>query len=193
MQARRRVRSAGLLAGGALGASAAALGAYAGIFDGTLCCSLLAAGGATWLAATMSYEESASPLAEDYYEVQEVRGKGRGLFCARPIVADTYLFDYGGERLSEQAFFERYPDGQGPYAARITGTTYIDGASEGCGLAPIMNHACESATVRKATQIFGPNTAIHFYALRDLAQGDELTCNYGAAYWSASDEPPIET
>ena len=47
--------------------------------------------------------------------------------------------------------------------------------------------------MRKATQIFGRRKAIHFYAVRDLVEGDELTWDYGNAYWDALGVTPIET
>jgi hypothetical protein len=193
VRARRALRTAGLSTGVLFGVMAGGLGISSGILDKTLCLTLLSTGCLAWLGVTLTYEESGSPLSDDHFNVQEVPGKGRGLICAQPIAAGTYLFDYGGQRLSEEAFFQRFPSGQSDYAARITSTEYIDGASEGSGLAPMMNHACERATVRKATQIFGPNTAIHFYARRDLMPGEELTWNYGAEYWDAQPELPIDT
>ena len=40
-----------------------------------------------------------------------VDGRGNGAFAVAPISIGTYICDYEGERLNQDQYFERYPDG----------------------------------------------------------------------------------
>ena len=140
---------------------------------------------------------------------------GLGLFAAAEIPADTYLFDYEGEVLSEEQYFERYPDGQGCYVAVIdeqiplslpwiaskwTEPIYIDGIDQAkSNMARYMNSKSkvgerthtsngdgDGPNVRWKKQRYGSQSgSMHFYTLRDVKSGDELCFDYGRNYWDA--------
>ncbi|KAL1522930.1 hypothetical protein AB1Y20_017895 [Prymnesium parvum] len=199
---RRRVRSAGLAGGTLLLGGTMTIGSAAGVFDGG---SVLAGASSLAVAAissaalvTLSYNEFAPPLPEDAFRVDSSEsGKGEGLFACIPIAAGTFLFEYEGERLTEEGFFARYPDANGRYVACIDGylpwmaPSYIDGADpERSSLARWMNHSRRRANVRWKKQRLG--VQMHFYAASDISAGDELMFDYGDAYWTALGVTPID-
>ena len=44
-------------------------------------------------------------------QVRSAGDKGNGAFATKDIVKGTYLGDYEGELLDEEAYWRRYPDG----------------------------------------------------------------------------------
>jgi len=195
---RRLARSAGLAGGAVLLGGTLCVGASANVFDGG---ALLAGAGMVASVATLvsaSYNEGAAPLPDALFRVgPSDDSKGDGLFACKPIAKGTFLFDYEGERLTEEEFFARYPDANGRYVACIDAPlpwmapSYIDGANvDLSSIARWINHSCRRANVRWKKQRFG--TAMHFYAMRDIAQGEELFFDYGDAYWKALGVEPID-
>lgn len=133
VQKDRLIRKAGVGAGAVFVAAAAGLGSSAGIISGedllrvALCGGTLAAGLTT--AKFLSNQESQPPCPASHFEVAPSPGKGSGLFATCAIEPGTYLFDYEGEILDEDAFFARYPNADGRYIAGLTDDYYIDGKS----------------------------------------------------------------
>ena len=131
VQRDRLIRKAGVGAGVIFVASAAALGSNAGLISGdellraVLCGGILAVG--LIAAKFLSNEEAQPPCPASFFEVAPSPGKGKGLFATCTIEPGTYLFDYEGEVLDEDAFFARYPNADGRYIAGITNEYYIDG------------------------------------------------------------------
>ena len=139
-------------------------------------------------------EERGEPLDADTFRVADSPLGGQGLFATRPIEGGTYLFSYGGEVLDEDAFFARYPNGDGRYIACVD-DIYIDGADpEKSNQARWMNHRrpppAGRANVEYRKQLIGPNKAMHFYTSEPIAEGSELTFYYGEEYWAALGETP---
>lgn len=167
VQRDRLLRRGGVAAGAALVAGAGAVGAATGVIDPApllplACLAGLAAAGALG-ANHLSNQEARSPLRDDQFTVRASSpGKGDGLFAVARIAAETYLFDYEGERLDEAAFFERYPSADGRYIACLTDNLYIDGADVAASnLARFMNHASPSAAnVRWTKQRLGLRPAM---------------------------------
>ena len=197
---RRGMRRAGLGVGGAMLLACASLGVGTGTLDGSLVAATLisgltaAGGGIAWQYSRNS--ESRSPLDEaSHFEVREAPGRGRGLFALRPIEEGTYLFDYKGEVLTEQTFFDRYPEADGRYVACLTDDYWIDGGDpERSNCARWMNHAPPArANVFWKKQTIGPKNglAMHFYAKRAIRPDDELVFDYGKDYWEALGEIPM--
>ena len=96
-------------------------------------------------------------------------------------------------KLDETQMFGRYPQADGRYVACITDDLYIDGADAArSNVARWMNHApAERANVAWRKQRLGPRKAMHFYATRPIAQGEELCFDYGSEYWTALGETPM--
>ncbi|KAL3895817.1 MAG: hypothetical protein SGPRY_013422 [Prymnesium sp.] len=199
---RRKARTIGLIGGVGMLGGAVGVGTATGTLDG----SAIAVGGAaaTMLASavgtvvSLSYNEESEPIGDACFRVQDsAAGKGQGLFASAPIAAGSYLFPYEGERLTEEQFFERYPDANGRYVACIDGylpwmaPSYIDGADPSrSGLARWMNHSSRRPNVRWKKQRFG--SSMYFYAACPIESGEELMFDYGDAYWSALGVQPIE-
>jgi len=193
----RRIRRAGVLAGGGLLTAAVGIGIGAGVLDApfVLVPAALAAGAA--VAYTRSHDETGPPLAVSNFEVKGslIPDAGMGLFAASPIAAGTFLYEYGGDRLTEDAYYARYPTGQGRYVAEVAtlgAPVYIDGESADpavSGVARWMNsQPTGECNVRKRKQRFGPmGGRMFFYAARDITLGEELLFDYGSDYWDAVD------
>lgn len=193
----RMVRRGGIAAGVTFLAGALALGGATGVIDPgaavpfACVAAVLTAGGLG--ARFLSNEERGQPLDDSRFVVGASPGKGDGLFAASAIEAGTFLFDYEGESLDEDAFFARYPRGDGRYIACINDGLYVDGArAELSNMARWMNHAPPAdANVVWKKQRLGPKPAMHFYATRRIAAGDELCFDYGDEYWQALGETPV--
>lgn len=197
---RRAMRQTGIAAGGTLLVGAASAGVAGGLLDGGTLLPVVAGGGALAALALgrefVAKEERQPPLAEDaFFEIRATSSKGNGLFALQPIAEGTYLYDYLGAELSEDEMFARYPEANGRYVAGITENLYIDGDpkySELANAATRMNHAwTPKANVVWRKQKLGPNKAMHFYAIRDIAAGEELCYDYGEEYWTALGEDPL--
>ena len=197
VETRRLLRKVGLGLGVGLLSGGVGVGVVAGVLPKDLTLSALfatsVASSFLFGAYTLSFDEHELPYAP--VKVGEsAPGMGRGLFATAEIPSGTYLFDYVGECLNESEMFARYPDGKGRYVACIGEAAYIDGADEQkSGLARWINHSQRRANVRWRKQRFGPGApAMHFYALRDIAEGEELFFDYGDAYWAAMGVEPID-
>lgn len=198
VQRDRLVRKAGLALGGACLGGAVVVGLGSGTLNAgqvlpplALVAALAAANEAY---ANVANDESGAPLDEAaHFEVREAPGKGSGLFATRAIDEGAYLFAYGGERLTEDQFFARYPKADGRYIACINDELYIDGAdADKSNVARWMNHAApDAANVAWRKQRKGPRQAMHFYAIKPVRVGDELCFDYGEEYWAALGEAPV--
>lgn len=112
---------------------------------------------------------------------------GRGVFALCDIVAGTRLLEYRGEVIEWALAHERY--NERPDAAN--GTTYffdlgdgtvIDGASNG-NSARFVNHGC-----RPNVEANVQDGRVWFYALHDIAAGDELLLDYSLEF-DPDDDP----
>ena len=140
---------------------------------------------------------AAPPLALDAGDlvVRPVPGKGRGLFAARFIPEGTFCFDYLGERLSEEALQNRYPDGQAAYVLELNGPlglapTYVDARDEGLSnVARWANHAPDPNMERRTQR--WPERVVRLFARRDIAVDEELCWNYGEDYWRGREDQMV--
>lgn len=144
------------------------------------------------------------PLPEEYFVVGDTTdGRGRGLFVAKPIAAETYLFDFldDASAIIDQAEFERrYDSPTGTHADYAVGVMLPDGVQvyldaqdpSSSKHARYMNHAedeprrnCECWTL--TPPMVGEVRALLF-ASRDLAVGEEMCWDYGDEYWRGRDD-----
>lgn len=144
VDARRRVRSAGL-AVGALAVSGALVAGEASpdVFDGALGRTLIehgpqiaaaaaapALGYGAWLGGRIAADDA--PERSNAYGrgLTAVRaagsGKGDGLFATGDIERDALVGIYPGERLDERALLRRYPDGLTEYVFALSSDEYLD-------------------------------------------------------------------
>lgn len=197
VETHRTLRKVGLGLGAGMLSGGVGIGVVAGVLPKDLTLSALEAASVAssflFGAYTLSFDEHELPYAPVAVG-ESAPGMGRGLFATAEVPSGTYLFDYVGESLSESEMFARYPDAKGRYIACIGEAMYIDGADEQkSGMARWINHSQRRANVLWRKQRFGPGApAMHFYTLRDIAEGEELFFDYGDEYWAAMGCEPIE-
>jgi hypothetical protein len=198
LQQERRLRQTGLIVGFSFAAVASIFGSLFGFFDPTAILLLFGVIVITAGTITESYNEYRSPLPESSFLVQEstIPNAGMGLFATSFIPENTYLFDYEGEILTEDEYFYRYPDGTGRYVAQIDQgfygePIYIDGIDPSkSNLARYINSLDgDDANLVWRKQRFGKQGgSMHFYAIRDLMEGEEAFFDYGNNYWEIANE-----
>jgi uncharacterized protein len=106
--------------------------------------------------------------------------EGQGAFAGEPIAARRKIGEIRGERVSTKEAHAR-----ARAAARSSGHVFMVAISERWSVDAtastdplrFANHACEPNTVFKIEQ-----GRVAFYALRDIAQGEELTVRYGPTH-----------
>mmetsp|Transcript_17195 Transcript_17195/g.55501 ORF Transcript_17195/g.55501 Transcript_17195/m.55501 type:complete len:249 (-) Transcript_17195:186-932(-) len=192
----RRVRTTGVGLGAGLVTTSFALGIADGAISPVAAAAAAGVGLTAAAAVTWSHNEARPPLSDSRFVVQDslIPFAGQGLFAASPVREGEYLFEYAGERLSEEEYFERYRSGEGRYVAVVDTLAllgepiYTDAADPArSGIARWMNSLPEGeCNVRKRKQRFGGQRGrMFFYAARPIEPGEELTFDYGAAYWDA--------
>jgi len=100
------------------------------------------------------------------------RGIGKGLYAGRAFRKGAYLLDYTGELITQKEADRRGTR----YLFEVSGRWVIDGEGEE-NIARYINHSCEPNI--EAVEEDG---CVKFYALRDIAKGEELTFDYGEEY-----------
>lgn len=116
-----------------------------------------------------------APLPRTYLKVK--RGiNGLGLFATQPIKKGTFIIEYVGELLTAAQADER----GGQYLFEINSRWTIDGRGRG-NLARYINHSCrpncESDTKEREKRI-------EIAAIKNIKEGEELTYDYGKAFWN---------
>jgi uncharacterized protein len=102
--------------------------------------------------------------------------QGKGLFTDSPILIRTKLGEFSGERISVREARKRARRAKRIVIVELSATRAIDGSVHG-GLFQFVNHSCEpNLFVRIA---YG---RVEFYAKRNIAAGEELTCDYGDSH-----------
>jgi len=103
-------------------------------------------------------------------EVRTSAIQGRGCFTSQPIKKDTWIVEYTGLRMRA---------GRARFLYREHSSTYLYLLADGCtvingiGMAALFNHCCEPNC--ESTEEDG---RLFFFALRDIAAGEELTLDY---------------
>src|ERR1035438_3396210 len=106
-------------------------------------------------------------------EVRPSPVHGRGCFTTRPVKKGTRILEYTGRRLRRQEANSLYYERPSTYLFCLAdGQTVIDGI----GLGSLVNHACEPNC-----EAIEEDERIYFFALRDIAAGEELTIDYKLA------------
>lgn len=101
---------------------------------------------------------------------------GKGCFTTVPVRKRHKIAEYAGERITQAEAMRRI---QGKKIIRICGINYrwaIDGEVGGNGTQYI-NHSCQPNCYTRT--LYGH---LLFFALRDIAPGEEITADYGDSY-----------
>ena len=107
------------------------------------------------------------------YVVRPCPGTGHGLFAARRFRKGEFVVEYTGERISS-SYADTLPS---RYLFEIDSKWTIDASAEH-NIGRFVNHSCEPNC---EAEIEGGH--VHFYALRTIEEGEELTIDYGEEYF----------
>jgi hypothetical protein len=111
---------------------------------------------------------------QEKLEVRKSSIYGKGCFTLVPFQRRKKIAAYAGELLRGKRRIHRRLEAQSaPKIISINEEIAIDGAAGGDETAYI-NHSCEPNAYMRA----GPGNKVLFFALRDIAAGEELTINY---------------
>ena len=106
--------------------------------------------------------------------------EGQGAFAMGPIPARAKIGEIRGEFVDNTTAFARARQAQAQsghvFMVAVSGKRSVD-ATESLDPLRFANHHCEPNMVLKVQQ-----GRVAFYALRDIAEGEELTARYGATH-----------
>jgi uncharacterized protein len=103
-----------------------------------------------------------------------------GCYTTSDIVADTYIVEYTGPRISQEEADARY---DGKMTTYLFGLTGRDKIIDGHGIAMFINHSCEPNC--ETEEIEG---RVWIVARRNIKAGEELTYDYNL-YDGEEDDP----
>lgn len=122
------------------------------------------------------------------FELRPSSIQGRGAFATRPIKKGARIIEYLGERITQAEADERYDDSamsrHHTFLFSVNDDTVIDAAREGND-ARFINHSCAPNC-----QALMEDERIYIFALRNIAEGEELGYDYG--YERTDDMGPEE-
>ena len=101
---------------------------------------------------------------------------GQGAFAAEPIPARRKIGEVRGEPISVREARRRAKGVARIMIVEVTHTRAID-ASQSADPLRYTNHSCQPNAVLRIRQ-----GRVEFYAMRDVAPGEELTVNYGETH-----------
>jgi len=101
---------------------------------------------------------------------------GQGAFAAEPIPARRKIGEIRGEAISVREARRRVRGQARIMIVEITERRAIDASQSGDPLR-FTNHSCQPNAVLRIRQ-----GRVEFYAMRDVAPGEELTVNYGETH-----------
>jgi uncharacterized protein len=110
------------------------------------------------------------------FKVGRSRIQGRGLFALSDIPGRRKLGELGGERISQREARRRARGAHSVMIVEFGDGTALDATRLG-GPFGYVNHSCEPNTFMRLYR-----GRVEFYALRPLAAGEELTCDYGETH-----------
>ena len=111
----------------------------------------------------------------DALKVRRSRMVGRGLFAGGAIAARAKIGEFEGERI-RIGEARRRARGRSIVAIVELEDIALDATDSPRGFR-FINHSCEPNTFMRCTA-----TRAEFYALRDIAKGEELTVDYGDSH-----------
>lgn len=109
-------------------------------------------------------------------EVKSSSIDGKGCYATQPFRKGRKITEYVGERISRREIKRRLQGARRIHICAIDQYWAIDGSVGGNGTQYI-NHSCNPNGFIKII-----NGRIYFYALRDIAPGEEITVDYIASW-----------
>lgn len=109
-------------------------------------------------------------------DVHPSRIDGRGAFAAEAIPARRKIGEIRGESISVREARRRAKTVERIMIVEVSERRAIDAANSTDPLR-FTNHSCRPNAVLRIRQ-----GRVEFYAMRDIAPGEEITCNYGETH-----------
>ena len=109
-------------------------------------------------------------------DVKTSRIDGRGAFAAEPIPARRKIGEVGGESISVREARRRARGQQRIMIVEVSDRRAID-ASQSTDPLRFTNHSCRPNAVLRIRQ-----GRVEFYAMREIAPGEEITVDYGETH-----------
>ncbi|AMD20356.1 HDL388Cp [Eremothecium sinecaudum] len=118
--------------------------------------------------------------------------KGYGVRAEKDIEANTFIYEYIGEVISEDEFRDRMVsyDERGYkhfYFMMLQAGEFIDATEKGC-LARFCNHSCNPNTYVSKWDVAG-KLRMGIFAKRKIVKGEELTFDYNVDRYGATAQP----
>lgn len=101
---------------------------------------------------------------------------GLGVFALEPIPARRKIGEMRGELISVREARRRVQGRQRIHMVEVSARTAVD-ASDTPGALRHINHSCAPNAVLRIRQ-----GRVEFYAIREIAAGEELSCDYGESH-----------
>lgn len=101
---------------------------------------------------------------------------GQGVFTREPIPARAKIGELRGEAISVSEARRRARGRERIHIVEVSATRAVD-ATQSADLLRNINHSCAANAVLRLQQ-----GRVEFYALRDIAAGEELSCDYGESH-----------
>lgn len=111
-------------------------------------------------------------------EIRPSKIDGHGCFATTGFKKGHKIAEYAGEKISRREIARRVKNRRRIYVSSINSYWAIDGSRQGNGT-QFINHSCEPNCYSKVV-----HGHILFFALRDIAPGEEILLDYGASYHS---------
>lgn len=113
-----------------------------------------------------------------YFKIQNKKSKihGKGAYALEPIPAKRKVGSLAGEIISAKEADRRSKHMDSIAMVELWNGKALD-ASNNSNELKYVNHSCSPNTYMR---VF--NLHVEFYTLRDIAKGEELTCNYGLTH-----------
>ncbi len=107
-------------------------------------------------------------IQQDYFEILQTKGKGRGVFALKPIKSGTVIGEYSGKRLP---YYKIDPHDY-EYLMYFTDEVGIVADKTQIGV-HLLNHSCEPNCTMEITK-----KAVKFATISNIQPGEELTISY---------------
>ena len=130
--------------------------------------------------------DAGAVLEELKVDIREAGNRGQGAFAAEAAPAGRWVGTYVGTPVTLLDTAQRYTDTDPEYLFQITPDLYLD-AMDSTHFSHYFNHH-QNGTLNFTVDV--ENQRVDFYLAEDVAAGDELTFDYGVAYWAGSGVTP---
>ena len=108
----------------------------------------------------------------------KIDNKGRGLYATKNIRSGTKIINYKGKIITNKQLdcSDKYDNGKPIYLFTLNKRYTLDGDFS-WNIAGLVNHSCNPNS-----EYEGKGFKVWITAIKDIKQGDEITCDYGFSF-----------